>query len=82
MGAKFELIASGGIRSASDIAKSLCLGATFSATAQPIIKAIKKGGAKQLETYFEHLKHTFKTLMLLLGCSSIQEMNRSLLIEK
>ncbi|MBO6535818.1 MAG: type 2 isopentenyl-diphosphate Delta-isomerase [Balneolaceae bacterium] len=78
----FELIASGGIRSASDIAKSLCLGATFSATAQPIIKAIKKGGAKQLETYFEHLKHTFKTLMLLLGCSSIQEMNRSLLIEK
>ncbi len=78
----FELIASGGIRSASDIGKAICLGATFTATAQPIIKAIKEGGREQLDSYHKQLVHSFKTLLLLLGCASVEELHRSLLIEK
>jgi isopentenyl-diphosphate delta-isomerase len=78
----FELIASGGIRTANDIGKAICLGATFTATAQPIIKAIKEGGREQLESYYRQLVQSFKTLLLLVGCSAVNELHRSLLIEK
>lgn len=78
----FELISSGGIRSAYDIAKSMCLGATFTATAQPIIKAIKQNGYKGLDSYYSSLKKDFRTLLLLLGCTSPDQLNRSHLIEK
>ncbi len=78
----FELISSGGIRSAHDIAKSLCLGATFTATAQPIIKAIIQGGYKGLESYVEQLKKDFRTLLLLVGCTTPDQLNRSHLLEK
>ncbi len=78
----FELMSSGGIRTASDIAKSICLGATFTATAQPIIKSIKKGGFKALESYFSELQKSFKTILLLLGCTSPDQLNRSHLIKK
>jgi isopentenyl-diphosphate delta-isomerase len=78
----FELISSGGIRTASDIATSMCLGATFTATAQPIIKAINEGSISGLEKFFDQLSADFKTLLLLLGCSSPNELSRSHLIKK
>ncbi len=78
----FELIASGGIRNAADIAKSMCLGATFTATAQPIIKAIIEDGIQGLESYYSHLLQSFKTTLLLLGCSSPAELNHSHLLQK
>lgn len=80
--ADFELIASGGIRSALDIGKALCLGAHFTATAQPVIKAVIENGYEGLESYYKSLVKDFKTLLLLLGCSSPNELNRSHLIEK
>jgi isopentenyl-diphosphate delta-isomerase len=78
----FELIASGGIRSALDIGKALCLGANFTATAQPVIKAVIENGYDGLESYYKSLVKDFKTLLLLLGCSSPHELNRSHLLEK
>lgn len=77
----FEIIASGGIRSSFDIAKSLCLGAHFTASAQPIIKAIKNDGFEGLEELFNSWKRDLKIILTLLGCSEIRELNRSHLIE-
>ncbi len=77
----FELIASGGIRSAFDIGKALCLGAHFTASAQPVIKAIKNDGYEGLETLFLQWKQDLKTILLLLGCRSINELSRSHLIK-
>lgn len=73
----FEIIASGGVRSAFDIAKSLCLGAHFTATAQPIIKAIKEDGYEGLEFLFGKWKNDLKTILTLLGCKNISELNAS-----
>ncbi len=73
----FEIIASGGIRSSFDIAKSLCLGAHFTATAQPVIKAIKKDGYDGLESLFNQWKQDLSTIMVLLGCTSVRELNGS-----
>lgn len=73
----FEIIASGGIRSAFDIAKSLCLGAHFTATAQPIIKAVIEDGADGLESVFNEWEHDLKTILCLLGCQQITDLNHS-----
>ncbi|MEL7834605.1 type 2 isopentenyl-diphosphate Delta-isomerase [Fodinibius sp. Rm-B-1B1-1] len=71
----FELIASGGIRSSHDIAKSLCLGADFAASAQPIIKAIVDNGYEGLEGLFLKWKKQLITILTLLGCESPSELN-------
>ncbi len=77
----FEVIASGGIRSSFDIAKSLCLGANFTATAQPVIKAVVQDGIEGLESLFGKWEQDFKTILALLGCTSIAELNKSHLRE-
>jgi isopentenyl-diphosphate delta-isomerase len=77
----FEIIASGGIRSAFDMAKALALGAHFTASAQPIIKAVKNEGYQGLNRLFKGWEKDMKTILLLLGCQKIQELNASHLYE-
>lgn len=71
----FNLIASGGIRSSHDIAKSLCLGADFAASAQPVIKAIVNNGYDGLEQLFNQWESQLVTILTLLGCKSPSELN-------
>lgn len=78
----FELIASGGIRSAHDMAKALCLGATFTASAQPIIKSISENGLEGVQQLFDCWKHDLQIILTLLGCKTISELNSSHLLEK
>ncbi len=73
----FEIIASGGIRSSFDMAKAIALGAHFTASAQPIIKAVKSKGYEGLEQLFESWRNDMKSILLLLGCQNIQELNTS-----
>ncbi|MAO64738.1 MAG: type 2 isopentenyl-diphosphate Delta-isomerase [Balneola sp.] len=73
----FEIIASGGIRSAFDIAKSLCLGAHFTASAQPIIKAVVNEGYEGLSQLYGQWQKDLKTILTLLGCERVSELNRS-----
>lgn len=73
----FEVIASGGIRSAFDIAKSLCLGASFTASAQPVIKAVINDGYEGLEALYNKWQQDLVTILTLLGCSNISELNPS-----
>ena len=72
----FELIASGGIRSSFDIAKSIALGATFTASAQPVIKAIMDGGYEALKTLFETWKKEMAMILTLTGCQSVRDLTR------
>ena len=78
----FGIIASGGIRSAFDMAKAICLGAGFTATAQPVIKAVKTGGKKDLEKLILNWKKDLKIILTLLGCENISELNASHLLKK
>lgn len=75
----FELIASGGIRSSFDVIKSLCLGANFSASAQPVIKAVVNDGYEGLEKLFLAWKKQAKTIMALTGCDTLSEAGAHLL---
>ena len=71
----FEIIASGGIRTAFDMAKSLCLGAHFTASAQPVIKVIKNEGYEGLQQLFNQWKQDLKTIMILLGCTDVRKLS-------
>ncbi len=73
-GSGVELIASGGVRNSFDIAKSLCLGADFAASAQPVIKSIIDGGESALQDLFDRWKHELATIMCLLGTRRINEL--------
>ncbi len=70
----FELIASGGIRSSFDTVKSLCLGANFTAAAQPIIKAVIEEGYEGLENLFQQWEKQAKIIMTLLGVQKTDEL--------
>lgn len=78
----FELIASGGIRSSFDIVKAIALGADFTATAQPVIKAIMDGGYKKLDDLYGIWQKQARYILTLLGCSSFEELNSDHLYRK
>jgi isopentenyl-diphosphate Delta-isomerase len=72
---RFGLIASGGIRSAADIVKSLALGANFAATAQPIIKKLKEEGQSGLEKMLNQWQKDMAIILTLLGCRTIRQLS-------
>jgi isopentenyl-diphosphate delta-isomerase len=74
-----KIIASGGIRSAHDTVKSLCLGAGFAATAQPVISAIDRAGRKGLSDLIHNWRINMAYTMLLTGCSHVDMLNSDLL---
>lgn len=72
-----EIISSGGIRTAFDMIKSLCLGADFTATAQPVIKTAVENGIEGLQKLFDEWDYQFKVAMCLLGVDTIDQLNAS-----
>ncbi|HLR90832.1 MAG TPA: type 2 isopentenyl-diphosphate Delta-isomerase [Balneolaceae bacterium] len=73
----FDLISSGGVYSMFDLVKSLALGADVVGMAQPIIKALVTGGVGELEQKLKDWKREVKTILTLLGCPTIRDLNRS-----
>lgn len=78
----FEVIASGGIRSSFDIAKTIALGADFSASAQPVIQAIMDDGYEALDKLYKSWQKQARYILMLLGCTSFDDLNGNHLIEK
>lgn len=79
---KFSLISSGGIDSGSKIAKSLSLGADFTASARPIFIELSKNGTdgviKLIKTWFEDVKK----IQFLTGTTNIDELKKVKLLNK
>jgi len=71
----FEIIASGGIRNGLDIAKALCLGADFTASAQPVIKAVVEKGREGLEDLYHRWMKQLKIILTLTGCERVADLN-------
>jgi len=74
---EFEMIGSGGIRTSFDIAKAIALGADFTATAQPILKALFNGGLNEIEQLLEQWMKEARIILTLLGCRSFSELNQT-----
>jgi isopentenyl-diphosphate delta-isomerase type 2 len=74
------VLASGGVRSGIDIAKSLALGACLAGLALPFVQADHKGGVEGVVECIETLTHSLKTAMLLTGSRNAAELSRAGLV--
>ena len=72
-----NVIASGGIRTASDIAAALSLGAQGVGFAAPVLTAYNKGGYDQVLAFFEKHYLTLKSIMLLTGSQDIHALQNA-----
>ncbi len=74
-----KIIASGGIRTGIDIAKSIALGADAAGIAQPFLIKSEEG-EKALKEYVEQLVQELKVVMFLVGAKNIEELKKSALV--
>jgi isopentenyl-diphosphate delta-isomerase len=69
------VIASGGVRSGTDIAKSLALNASLASISQPILEAADKG-EKETEELLSCLIDELRNVMFLVGAENIEALTR------
>ena len=68
---KLRVIASGGVRTGFDLAKSLALGATLGSAALPLLRALDRGGAAAAERWLDSVSDGLRAAMLLTGCRNL-----------
>jgi len=73
---KIKVIASGGVRSGLDVAKSIALGAEAAGLALPLLKQAIKG-AKQTIKFLEIIIEELKTAMFLTGSKNLNELKNT-----
>lgn len=69
-----HLYASGGIRSGTDIAKSLVLGATATSAARPVLKALREGGAEAAIALLQQWELRLRQWMFITGSATIDDL--------
>ena len=70
---KLPVIASGGVRSGLDIAKTLALGANLAGVIQPVLEAAIKG-SKEIEELLSGLIDELKNVLFLLGTEKVSSL--------
>lgn len=73
---RFPVIASGGLKSGLDVAKSLSLGADFAGMALRLCKSCFEGEGVLNET-IEQIREELRTAMFLTGCTNVQALRNT-----
>ncbi|MCS7125602.1 MAG: type 2 isopentenyl-diphosphate Delta-isomerase [Aigarchaeota archaeon] len=73
---KIDVVASGGVRTGLDIAKSISIGASMAGIARPLLKPAQENVQSILE-YLMRLIKELKTAMYLVGCRNIFELKNA-----
>lgn len=71
----FEIIATGGLRSATDAAAALALGARAAGFAAPVLRAYKEGGEEGAASFLEGLIATLRAVIFLTGGLAPRELS-------
>ncbi|MGH2568343.1 MAG: type 2 isopentenyl-diphosphate Delta-isomerase [Bacteroidota bacterium] len=79
---QLTVIASGGIHSGLDIAKSIAFGADLAGSARPMLKALEAGGTHGLRQEIERWEMELKGAMFLTGSRTITELQHRQLVLK
>jgi isopentenyl-diphosphate delta-isomerase len=62
-----KILASGGVRTGLDVAKSIALGAHAAGLALPLIRRVVAGGAEAVVRYLDRLENTLRSVLILTG---------------
>jgi isopentenyl-diphosphate delta-isomerase len=76
-GLGLQSIATGGMRTGSDVVKAIALGAKAGGLAAPVLKAHRAGGREAVLTFLSGIVRTIRALMLLTGSASIPELRNA-----
>ncbi|KAJ4416754.1 hypothetical protein N0V82_006565 [Gnomoniopsis sp. IMI 355080] len=76
---RIEVFVDGGIRRATDIIKALCLGAKGVGIGRPFLYAMSAYGFDGVDRAMQLLKDEMEMNMRLIGCTSVDQLNPSLL---
>ena len=74
-----NVIASGGIRTGTDVAKALSLGASLTGLAGPILVASKKG-PREIKKTLQVIIESLRNIMFLVGAESIPKLKKNPLV--
>ena len=77
VGDKIEVILDGGIRRGTHVLKALALGAKACSFGKGYLFALSAGGQIGVESVLQKMKDEIKRNMILMGCKSVKELNRS-----
>ena len=70
------IIASGGIKTAMDIVKSIIIGADMTAMTGEVLNYLLRGGYEACENFLNEINHKMKIIMALLGVRNIEELKK------
>ena len=79
VGDRCEIYIDGGIRRGSDVLKALALGARAIMVGRPILWGLTVNGEEGAKTVLEILRRELDEAMLLCGCTTLRDIDRSLL---
>ena len=71
------VIATGGLRTGSDVARAVALGASAGGLAAAVLKAYKADGQDGARTFLRRVILTVRSIMLLTGCRTVGELQRA-----
>lgn len=70
------VISSGGVKSSTDIAKSIILGAELSGSSGEILNYLVHGGEDYAEKHIEEIFYKLKVIMVMLGAKNMEELKK------
>ena len=76
-GLGLQVIATGGVRTGTDIAKAVALGAVAGGLAAPVLKAHRAGGYDGALAFLRRLIHTVRSIMLLTGSRTVADLQKA-----
>jgi len=72
-----QILASGGLRTGLDIAKSIALGAYIAGMALPLIRLLHASGSEAVIKKIRQIEKTLRTIMMLTGSNNLTELRQA-----
>jgi isopentenyl-diphosphate delta-isomerase len=72
-----EVVATGGLKNGTDVAKAVALGATAGGLAAAVLRAHKAGGYEGTREFLRRVVLAVKSIMLLTGCRTVADLRRA-----
>lgn len=71
------IVATGGVKTGTDVAKAIALGASAAGVARPVLVALKEGGRTRAMEALDRIEHELRAILLLTGSRTLADLRRA-----